>query len=62
MLHTLSVCRQGSPIRFTEEHVHEDEVAVMSSPDDFILKVSPGFLVTFSVLTAFERSILVRTN
>ena len=54
---TLSICQQGSPIRFTEEHVHEDEVAVMRSRDDFISKVSPGFLVTFSLLTSFEMSI-----
>ena len=57
MSRTLSMCRQGSPIRFAEEHVHEDGVAVMRSPDDFISKVSPGFLLTFSVLIAFERSI-----
>ena len=44
MSRTLSMCRQGSPIRFAEEHVHEDGVAVMRSPDDFISKVSSGFL------------------
>ena len=43
MLRTLNMCRQGSPIRLVEEHVHEDEVTVMRSPADFISKVSPGF-------------------
>lgn len=52
---TLRMCQQGSPIRFAEEHVRENEVPVMRSLDDFFQR-SPGSLVTFSVLVAFERS------
>lgn len=54
--------RQGSPFHILGEYVQEDEVTVIRSPADFILKVSPGFLATFSVLIAFKRSIWLWTN